>query len=100
MTGEQLLAAVTGTIKADYPMLRCFHSGGSLRDSMPGWPDLAIAGPGGFLTAECKGPDEELSPDQVAWKWSLQGAGVQWRLYRESAWPITIRADLDRLAGL
>ena len=36
-----------------------------------GWPDLTIAGPGGFIFREVKSDYDETTPEQDAWAWLL-----------------------------
>lgn len=58
--------------------LRTFHPNSSWD---PGWPDLAIAGPRGFMLRELKMPAQGLRPEQARWKWALLAAGVDYDVW-------------------
>jgi hypothetical protein len=52
------------------------------RNSVPGWPDLALCGPGGFMLRELKTDRGELTSDQDEWGFMLRNAGVNWDVWR------------------
>ena len=54
----------------------------SSRRSVPGWPDLALCGPSGFILRELKTQTGHLSEDQQRWGWMLRHAGVDWDVWR------------------
>lgn len=49
---------------------------------VPGYPDVTLAGTSGFMLAELKDQDGEVSPAQRRWKWQLQRCGIRWELWR------------------
>lgn len=57
------------------------------RRSNPGWPDLAIWGPGGFLLAELKTATGRVSSAQQLAHLTLEAAGVEVHVWRPSHWP-------------
>jgi hypothetical protein len=64
-----------------------------------GFPDLAIAGPGGLLLPETKSTTGSLDPDQRRWRDVLLASGQPWRLWRPQQWLSgQIRAELEALA--
>jgi hypothetical protein len=75
-----------------------FHSGDSVRDIGPGFPDLCLVSRR-LLFAELKSATGSLSPDQVTWKYRLLAAGHRWVLWRPVDWPDLIEAELDTLAA-
>ncbi|WP_228941815.1 VRR-NUC domain-containing protein [Nocardioides sp. Leaf374] len=59
------------------------------RKTRKGWPDLAIAGPGGFVVAELKTDNDARSkptPEQQAWLDALTAADVRAYLWRPRHW--------------
>lgn len=52
------------------------------RNSVAGWPDLALCGAGGFMLRELKTERGELTSDQDEWGFRLRNAGVNWDVWR------------------
>lgn len=100
MTGEQLLAEVCAWLAETYPVgVKWFHSADPVKDRQPGFPDLVMAGNNGVLFAECKGSSEELSTEQMMWKWKLLAAGQLWHLWRPPDWDSgEIRRQISSIA--
>ena len=83
MTENELLGHITAACR-DLRLL-CFHDHDARRN-IRGFPDLVIAGPGGVIWAELKTPAGELSSDQAQWKWTLIGAGQNYKIWRPADW--------------
>lgn len=66
-----------------------------------GFPDLVIAGPGGIIFAEVKGPDGETSAEQDLWGWTISDRKpARWRLWRPADLEDgTIERELRQLAS-
>lgn len=79
MTEQQLQAAVIDMCKI-YG-IACYHTYNSRR-SVPGWPDLALCGPRGFITRELKSEYGKTTPEQEQWGWMLREAAVSWDVWR------------------
>lgn len=54
----------------------------SSRQSVAGWPDLALCGTRGFMTRELKTDTGRLSEEQQNWGLMLRAAGVSWDVWR------------------
>ena len=54
----------------------------SSRQSVPGWPDLALCGSRGFLLRELKSAAGHLTAEQQDWGLMLRAAGVSWDVWR------------------
>lgn len=52
------------------------------RRSVPGWPDLALCGPRGFMLRELKTEKGKVTPDQERWGHLLRQAGQNWAVWR------------------
>jgi hypothetical protein len=52
--------------------------------SIPGWPDLALCGPRGFMLRELKTEVGRLIPAQEKWGELLRTAGQDWDVWRPS----------------
>lgn len=105
MTGEQLRAEIIKLLDEEHRRsgrwadVRYFHSFDPLQDREPGFPDLFLCGPRGFLFAECKGQGEPLSPNQGRWKWAILASGAPWFLWQPSDWYAgTIRLQIAAIA--
>lgn len=99
MTGEQMLAKIIDLLEL-YPGVRWFHSYDARRDKMPGMPDLIIAGPGGVMFRECKGPAEELRGPQLAWRRMFQAADADYDVWRPADWNAgRIKTQIMNIAG-
>lgn len=61
--------------------IACYHTYNSRR-SAPGWPDLALCGPRGFMLRELKTANGKLTPEQERWGLMLRHAGVSWDVWR------------------
>lgn len=78
--------------------LKAHHETDS-RKTRKGWPDLAIAGPCGFVVAELKkGPKHKPTAEQAEWLAALHNAGVRTFLWRPDDWP-EINRVLHGIAG-
>jgi hypothetical protein len=96
VTEEQLLDSVTEL--AQWLRLLTYHTRDSRR-SAPGFPDLVLAGRRGVIFAELKSRSGQLSSHQHGWKWTLQAAGQEWRLWRPADWESgDIHAELRAIA--
>lgn len=62
------------------------HSTDPTRDIGPGFPDLFIAGPRGFILAELKVPGGRMRPDQTTWAWRLRAAGAPYAVWMPGDW--------------
>lgn len=62
--------------------LMAYHVPDSRRAWSPGFPDLVIAGPGGFLFRECKDRDNSLKLQQRKWGRYIQQGGGNWATWR------------------
>lgn len=66
-----LLAALT--VECDELGLLWHHDPDSRRGvGSPGFPDLVVAGPGGFMIAELKSGNGRMSREQIRWRACLQ----------------------------
>jgi len=64
-----------------------------------GFPDLAIAGPGGLLLPETKSASGSLDADQRRWRDVLLASGQRWRLWKPQQWLSgEIQEELQALA--
>lgn len=54
----------------------------SSRRAVPGWPDLALCGPRGFMLRELKTETGRLTDEQNRWGLMLRHAGVSWDVWR------------------
>lgn len=61
--------------------IRWYHTYDS-RNSEPGWPDLALCGPRGFMLRELKAEHGVLTSDQDEWGHLLRNAGENWDVWR------------------
>jgi hypothetical protein len=86
-------------IKAACRWLRvlAYHTRDS-RGSDPGFPDLVLAGPGGFAIWELKSETGRLTPAQGIWIRQLRDAGVDVEIRRPNQWPEVIMRELRALA--
>lgn len=70
-TERALLAAVT--VECDELGLLWHHDPDSRRAlGSPGFPDLVVAGPGGFVIAELKSHNGRMTREQIRWRACLQ----------------------------
>lgn len=53
-----------------------------------GWPDLALARPGRFLTVELKSAIGRVSVEQQAWLDVLAAAGIETHVFRPADWSV------------
>jgi hypothetical protein len=60
----------------------CFHSTDARLDHGPGYPDLTIVGQHGVIFAELKQQFAGHSREQTVWRYRLQAAGQDYRLWR------------------
>jgi hypothetical protein len=66
----------------------------------PGLPDLIIAGRGGLLLAELKGPDGETRPGQDEWLATLAAGRSPWAVWYPVHWETgAIQQALQELAN-
>lgn len=80
--------------------LLAHHQPDSRHGTGRGFPDLVLAGPGGVLFAECKGPREQLTLPQWTWRFQLLAAGLDHRIWRQDQWESgEIEAALRLLAA-
>lgn len=93
-TEAQFQAHIIGICKA--LRLDWYHTHDSRR-SVPGFPDLVIAGPGGILFAELKTLTGRVTKAQQHWLDILKGAGLEVHLWRPTD-ADTIRDRLMTLA--
>ena len=93
---EAVLMAKIITLCAELRLL-VFHSTDSRRDLGRGFPDLVICGRTHVLFCETKDDYGQLSSEQTGWRYSLQTAGAQWRLWRPRDWAV-IEAELRCIA--
>ena len=93
---EAELQAKIITLCAELRLL-VFHSTDSRRDLGRGFPDLVICGRTHVLFCETKDDYGQLSSEQTGWRYSLQTAGAQWRLWRPRDWA-DIEAELRSIA--
>lgn len=77
--------------------LLVYHTRDS-RGSDPGFPDLVIAGPGGFVFRELKSADGRHSRVQLHWQHVLTAAGADIQTWRPHQWPQHIMSELRKLA--
>lgn len=101
MTERELEAAIVALIAARPDLKLKIHGADDRKDrSDPGWPDMVIGGPGGFIFRENKRVGEQPSPDQLAWGGLFVAAGLDWAIWT----PVEllagqIQGQLDRLAA-
>lgn len=93
MTEAVLLANVVEACR--WLGLHCYHTHDSRR-SVPGFPDLVIAGPGGVLFRELKAASR-LSRQQSDWITALARAGADVTVWRPEHWPEPIMTRLREL---
>src|SRR5215831_5283134 len=79
MTERQLQGAVIDL--CELYGIAWYHTYDS-RNSKPGWPDLALCGPRGFMLRELKTEQGTLSSDQDEWGFLLRNVGVDWDVWR------------------
>lgn len=77
--------------------LLTYHTRDS-RGGDPGFPDLVIAGPGGFMFRELKSADGRHSRAQLHWQHVLTSAGADIATWRPHQWPEHIMRELRQLA--
>lgn len=69
------------------------------RRSVPGYPDLTIAGRRGVAWIEVKTGGGRLKPKQTAWRWMLLASGQRYMVVRPADWAAgTVQAALARIA--
>ena len=94
---ETQLEAYVEALAGDLGLL--VHHEQDSRRSERGFPDLVIVG-SRVLWVELKSAGGQLRPDQVTWRYRLQAAGAEWRLWRPADWASgSIQAELGRLAA-
>jgi hypothetical protein len=81
MTEADLLRAVTDL--ARWLGLRYFHDNDSRRNRA-GFPDLVVAGQGGFIFRELKAEKGRLRPEQLDWISRLDQGGADVGIWRPS----------------
>jgi hypothetical protein len=95
MTEAELQRKITDL--CDWLRLKWHHETDS-RKSKRGFPDLVIAGPGGVVFAELKGPKGKLSKEQAEWLAMLLLGGTKAYCWFPEDWP-EVEATLYALAG-
>jgi hypothetical protein len=79
--------------------LLAYHTRDS-RGSSPGFPDLVIVGPGGFLIRELKSETGRITAQQADWLQALRKAGVDAKVWQPVDWHSDmIMNELRRAAG-
>lgn len=105
MDEDELLARVMRA--AELKGWRAYHVRDSKRGIVQGpgcegFPDIVLLGggwPPRLLFVELKREKGRLSEDQSMWRYGLEAAGADWRLWRPSSWA-DIEATLEPIPAL